>query len=519
MRATHEGRRPATKLRGPGVAVRAPPGTKYRVYGLMVVSGNTASARASALERHSVYVSNLDSDEEATHGTVANTPSAADAAPGASGTRGGGASSVREHDRMLGMVLALPLGDSPEGRATVRGYTWSSAVPAHVRPDVWRLLCGCVPCAPASLSRQQAELRRKRAEYENFVAKYYRITITDFMQPSAQQHAGPQSVSAGLGASTTKAPNNNNSSSSSSSMDTAPLSPDERAILWQIALDLPRHTYALFRHPNTASALARCLFLWSRRYPAVGYVQGIDDIMAVFFFVFLEGSFSERNIRLKRNRRRSSGEGVTDYTTAEDVYIPETVVFTRDVGELGAALQQLPVDLFKAAEADAYLCGGFFLSWLQDNFVQGQPGLLRSMALIERLLAQVDSVLLDAVAGYGISLMDCCFQWVHCLLARELPLELLVVLWEKYLAIGNSETVMDFHAYVCAVLLMDLRDNVLDKSVDVVLQRLKDPLGVRGKQKQQQKPLDGVVYDRRWIDKIIAAASRLCHLHPASSLA
>ncbi|RNF27083.1 putative TBC1 domain family member 22A [Trypanosoma conorhini] len=513
-----ESRRGASVMKGPGVAVRAPPGTKYLIYGLTVLSGGAPPAHSRASAKRGVYMSSLDADEEAAEGTSG---APASTAIGVSG----GVPSVREHHRMMDMLAAMPLGDSPEERSTVRGYTWGGTVPTHVRPYVWRLLCGYIPCSPTSFSRQQAELRRKRQEYDNFVAKYYKITITDFIQPSTLRETelrrGMQSVGAGTARVGNSAETMPVTTATSASAMAMAVPPDDRAILSQIALDLPRHAYALFHLSHTASALARCLFLWSRRYPAVGYVQGIDDIMVVFFFVFLEGAFAERNMRSRQQLRENHAEaGDGDVQQApEHAWIPASVVYSSDVHELGAAMEELPADLFKAAEADTYFCGGFFLSWLQDNFVHGQPGIMRSMRLMEALLRKVDFALLDSILSHGIRLMDCCFQWVHCLLARELPLELLVPLWEKYMAIGSSEMVLDFHSYVCVALMMQLRQKLLEKPLDVILQLLKDPLERRA-QPPPPPPGPGAdgAHNHAWLEALISTASQLFRDYPAYSL-
>ncbi|ESL07282.1 hypothetical protein TRSC58_05031 [Trypanosoma rangeli SC58] len=511
-----EPRRGASVTKGPGVAVRASPGTKYLIYGLVVLSGNTPSTRSRALEKRGVYMSNLDADEGAAE--EASRPPVSTAVGASSGV-----TSVREHNRMMDMLASMPLGDSPEERSSVRGYAWGGTVPTHVRPCLWRLLCGYMPCGPASFSRQQAELHRKREEYDNFVAKYYKITMADFIQLSTLHEIEPRRGKQRVGACTTQAGNSAETvpwtTPTNTSVVTMAMPPDDRAILSQIALDLPRHTYALFHLSHTASALARCLFLWSRRYPAVGYVQGIDDIMVVFFFVFLEGAFMEYNMPSRQQLQENPAEaGDSDAQQApQHALIPATVVYSSNVNELDAAIKQLPANLFRAAEADAYFCGGFFLSWLQDNFVHGQPGIMRSMKLMEALLGKVDFALLDSILSHGIQLIDCCFQWVHCLLARELPLELLVLLWEKYMAIESSEMVLDFHAYVCVALMMHLRLKMLGKPLDVVLQLLKDPLERRASPPPPGPGNDGV-YNPAWLEGLILTASQLFHDYPASSL-
>ncbi|RHW74016.1 Rab-GTPase-TBC domain containing protein [Trypanosoma brucei equiperdum] len=552
--------------KGPGTAVRAPLGTLYRVYGFVVVPANgssaigttnpsadvTSTAASHAVERGTVYIVNRNTNETSTCGSSGSThPSCHD-----------GGTHINEYDESpsrslyedaVRAMLDTPLGDvavrrTDDGRMTVRDLAWSGSIDRTVRSTVWRLLCDCVPPAPASAGRQQTELRRKREEYEYVMAKCCPITITDFLQPRGRASQSDWSQQGG------------------GSLMEMHLSPDDRKNLSQIASDIPRHTQAVFRHTKTVSALARCLFFWSRRYPAVGYVQGIDDIMVVFFSVFLEGAVVEFNAcccccdggrvlceeQLPRNehggkhihtddRIKIDGDKVgnggygggggyagDEHTVKKSVRgsgintfracISPSVVYTDDVAKFGEAMERLPVEVLRTAEADAYLCGAFFLSWLQDNFVEGQPGIRRTLALMERVLIVLDPGVLDAITSQGITLMDCCFQWLHCLLARELPLRLVVLLWEKYMAVLNSETVHDFHAYVCAVLLTRVRDNVIGQPVDVILNFLKDPLGTRSLQ-LQHIPDDESKCSQGWLENLVAEAWKFYKGHPPSMLA
>lgn len=95
----------------------------------------------------------------------------------------------------------------------------------------------------------------------------------------------------------------------------------------------------------------------------------------------------------------------------------------------------------------------------------------------------VDPAVIVFMEEYGLTVMDGCFQWMHCLLARELPLSLLLRLWDCYLAIGidvdrplnvgmtaglpstsgvggggvgatsSDEAIMYFHVCICCALL------------------------------------------------------------------
>ncbi|CCD15433.1 hypothetical protein, unlikely [Trypanosoma congolense IL3000] len=113
--------------------------------------------------------------------------------------------------------------------------------------------------------------------------------------------------------------------------------------------------------------------------------------------------------------------------------------------------------------------------------------------------------------------MDCCFQWLHCLLARELPLSLVILLWERYMAMFNSETVYDFHAYVCAELLKSIRGNIIGQPVDVMLGLFKDPLEVRVARKHARSVEEGP-YNDSWLRELIMRAFHFYQEHPPGDL-
>jgi len=57
------------------------------------------------------------------------------------------------------------------------------------------------------------------------------------------------------------------------------------------------------------------------------------------------------------------------------------------------------------------------------------------------------------------------FRWMNCLLLRELPLPLIVRLWDTYIAEARNGAVRDgfhtFHVYVCGTLLLRFSKELL----------------------------------------------------------
>ena len=346
----------------------------------------------------------------------------------ASGAACGTSGLVTYEEERLDQILACENIDvgasSDEG---VRRLAWRG-LPPQRRADVWRLL---VEYAPPQKQRQQRELRRKRAEYADYVAHYY-----------------DKSRSQGV--------------------------PQERAILNQLSLDLPRHKMCLFHDPSIVSRLERCLYIWSLRHPAVGYVQGMDDLMCIFFVVFLAEHVKHR---------RALAQTATN----------DEAVF------MGLSWSEAMLD---EVEADTYWCGGRMLGWVQDHFVFGQPGIKSLLRKLDTLLLRIDEPFANDILANGISISDFCFQWMHCLLVRELPLCLAARLWDTYLSLGSAFP--DFHVYVCTALLLRIRPHVAGQPFDVMLKRLQNPVP---KETGETLPVS-------FVDELVAEAYVLFVSHP-----
>jgi len=207
---------------------------------------------------------------------------------------------------------------------------------------------------------------------------------------------------------------------------------EERKLHDQILLDLPRHSMSLYRCPDFRTRLERVLYIWSLRHPASGYVQGMDDIVFPFFVVFLEGRLSE-----------------VQYNAID-----------------GESLNTI--------EADVYWCGGTLLGWIQDHYTFAQPGVQLMVHRFQHVMQTVDADLYVHLSNLGLTFMLFGYQWMHCLLVRELPMNVLCRLWDTYLAEAHGFS--EFHVFVCASLLLLWRDRLMNmKEFDTVLKFLQVP--------------------------------------------
>ncbi|KAJ2821204.1 GTPase-activating protein, partial [Coemansia erecta] len=126
--------------------------------------------------------------------------------------------------------------------AQLQKLSWKG-VPRENRATTWQLLMGYLPLASG---RRAVTLQRKRKEYADWVQQ-------TFLR-------GEEAL--------------------------------DRTLWRQIQVDVPRTSPGspVFQCPRVQRCLERILYCWAARHPASGYVQGINDLLTPFFYVFLEAS-------------------------------------------------------------------------------------------------------------------------------------------------------------------------------------------------------------------------------------
>lgn len=286
--------------------------------------------------------------------------------------------------------FALVLQGAKVDLSALRELAWNG-VPSCLRPVVWALLFEYMP---TSALRRVATLVKKRREY---CASLRELTT----------HA---------------------------------YTPFEESIVNQIRKDLPRtcQQFALFRSTAVQTALEHVLFTWSVRHPASGYVQGMNDLAAMLFLVF-----------------------VTPLITRHAAFRSRLRPVDVDADELGLGAEQLA-----EAEADTYWAFRFVLSKVHENFTADLPGIYRNLALMNRLLNRVDADYAAALTNSGVSLVVVAFRWMATFLIREVPLEAAVRLWDTYAAEASFHR---FHIYVCVAFLMHFRETLLAMDTEQVM--------------------------------------------------
>lgn len=132
--------------------------------------------------------------------------------------------------------------------------------------------------------------------------------------------------------------------------------------------------------------LTRILFIWTFKHPASGYVQGINDLAATLLYVFLMEDSSE-------------AEGITE-----------------------AFMDTLSEDRGLEIESDTYWCLEKFSENIQANYTEGQPGVYKTIELVQNLVKKEDPELVEVLDMADYNIDKFVYRWINCILTREFTL-------------------------------------------------------------------------------------------------
>lgn len=196
----------------------------------------------------------------------------------------------------------------------------------------------------------------------------------------------------------------------------------------QISKDLPRTKIPLLRNERVQIIFTRVLFTWAVRHPASGYVQGMNDLLKPFFFVFLAD--------------RNNGE--------------------LDQIENLDNLDSFSEDELKIIEADCFWCFSKLLDNLQDVYTKDQPGLYKMLDSLASIIDRVNPELSHHIQSEEIQYQEFAFRWINCLLVREFSLPMIFRLWDSYLS--NHQRISSTHVYTCAALLNHFASTLMNEN-------------------------------------------------------
>lgn len=228
----------------------------------------------------------------------------------------------------------------------LKELSWSG-VPNKMRAVTWRLLSGYLP---TSLERRNSVLERKRLDYHNLVAQYFRVENRDEGQQDTYR---------------------------------------------QIHIDVPRMNphVQLFQQNLVQEMFERILFIWAIRHPASGYVQGINDLVTPFFIIFLQEALVSSNFLFNFSLLMLLTVFVFSFETANDLD--------------SFKIEDLSEEQRNIIEADSFWCLSKFLDCIQDNYIFAQLGIQAKVNQLKELIQRIDGKLIIVTIVNCIVTFNC----------------------------------------------------------------------------------------------------------------
>ncbi|CEO95746.1 hypothetical protein PBRA_004459 [Plasmodiophora brassicae] len=254
------------------------------------------------------------------------------------------------------------LDDDDANIALARELCWTG-IPQKFRATLWLMLMGIIP---TNRSRREQQMRKRIEEYRDFLNQAFRENL----------FTGEQTKS-----------------------------------LVQIDLDLPRTSpgLQLFHLPIVQQSLRNVLCVYSIRHPATGYVQGMNDLVTPFFYVFIS-----------------------------DIIGP-------DKDPLLIAPEDLDESQWMRVESYSFWCLSRLMEGIQDHYTRDQPGIQWKLVSLEHLMGIIDPRLNEHLASQEVQYSFFAYRWMNCFLMRELSLPLIVRLWDTYFS--EEKGFAGFHVF------------------------------------------------------------------------
>ncbi|KAI5959200.1 GYP1 [Candida margitis] len=325
----------------------------------------------------------------------------------------------------------------------LRQLSWNG-IPNELRALSWSLLLGYLP---TNKSRQSSTLKRKRQEYLDGIGNI-QINFDEKTKPEASANGNREAL-----------------------------------IYHQINIDVKRTnpSIKLYAYQSTQMSLRKILFLWAMRHPASGYVQGINDLATPFYQIFLYHYLWQLQ-RKQSMKNKDDDDGDTDLfipgymsngddkeenALLADKNLQNYTIHNFDTGKLSQRITSV-------IESDTYWSLSRLLENITDNYIHEQPGIIRQVKDLRNLVSKIDYDLIKHFDEEGVEFLQFSFRWMNCMLMRELPIELIIRMWDTYLSeqpLGFSA----FHTYVCASFLIKFSTDLKEKDFQEILLFLQSP--------------------------------------------
>lgn len=180
---------------------------------------------------------------------------------------------------------------------------------------------------------------------------------------------------------------------------------------------MPDNVY--FRQPATQNMMLDILFVWCKMHPAIGYRQGMHEILAPLLWVV------ERDaIELK-----GASVGSVDDTLAD---VMDANYIEHDTHMLFAIIMQTAKSYYAPADS--------------GSTTKDTPMLARSSKIFEHYLPKVDAELHAHLVKLDIVPQIFLLRWIRLLFGREFALDDVFDMWDALFAIDSTLELVDMIA-------------------------------------------------------------------------
>ena len=248
-----------------------------------------------------------------------------------------------------------------------------------LRPLIWKSLIGFYPLNNLSLWKEQ-NLNKSKL-YENIVKKY------DYY---------PNSI----------------------------IEIDDINLINQINKDLPRTRFDCpFYSQNSKNydTLRKILFLYAKENSEVGYIQGMNEIIAIIFYIF----------------SKDDNPFIKEYIESDSYFTFEKL------------MEQIK-DIF-----------------LMENINYSQLYIKQQIEEIKNILKKIDVKLMNYLDEIGLEIDNVVMRWLLVMFAQEFTIDIAVKFWDRLFTQKNK---IKFLCYISAAIITKNRDKIMKLDVGGIME-------------------------------------------------
>lgn len=183
----------------------------------------------------------------------------------------------------------------------------------------------------------------------------------------------------------------------------------DKRIQHQIEIDVHRieSRDKIINNIDYTGIFVNVLSLYAFQRPAVGYVQGMSDILIPFLYTFV----------------------------SED----ECTLFL---------------------ESSVFYCFARFIDNLQDNYIDFQKGIIRSIKKMKGILEIIEPGLIKHMNRIGLEMHMFAFRWFNCFFVREFDVENILIIFDTLFA-SKNENYTIFARYFAITLIVSMKNEIM----------------------------------------------------------